>query len=374
MELQNSFTDFLGKIRLTGQQSSDCESAHTELRDRLETDPDWKSRIVDTFLQGSYRRSTVVTTLSEADRVDVDVVVVTNLHEAQYTPRDVVTLLTPFLERNYRGRWEVHDRSICLQIPGTQVELDLVVTSAPSEAVMRMIKSAAVSGQWTLGQDADWKLVEGWEPKAQREVRPELLEQFLRKIAAAPEWKADPLRIPARDLGHWVDTNPLEQIKWTREKNAETDGYFISVVKAIKWWRLRNNLPKYPKGYPLEQLVGELCSDGITSVAQGLTTSLELIAANGSVKPHVADPGVPANDVLARVGDEDYAGFWSITRDAAKKARAALDLSDFGESALAWQGLLGPEFPVPDSAKGGFSPRVAPSTVTTGRFGIERNG
>ena len=118
MELQNSFTDFLGKIRLTGQQSSDCESAHTELRDRLETDPDWKSRIVDTFLQGSYRRSTVVTTLSEADRVDVDVVVVTNLHEAQYTPRDVVTLLTPFLERNYRGRWEVHDRSICLQIPG----------------------------------------------------------------------------------------------------------------------------------------------------------------------------------------------------------------------------------------------------------------
>lgn len=364
MELDNHFTDFLAGIRLTDVQKVDCEAAHTRLRERLEADPDLAPRIVTTFLQGSYRRATVVRPLDQSGRVDVDVVVVTRLHEDNYSPKQVVDLLRPFLNTHYSG-WKEHDRSVRLPAVG-QSEIDFVVTSSPSQAVLEIAKAAAVSGDWTLADDSDWKLVEGWAPTALRgTMGAEMLAKF-RESLSAPELKAEPLRIPSRDLGQWVDTNPLEQIKWTRDKNRATAGRFVNIVKAIKWWRMRNDLPKYPKGYPLEQLVGQVCDNGIGSVAEGIAASFEAIANLGSGRPFVADPGVPGNDVMARVGVEDYAGFWNLARDAARQARAALEAPQVPESALAWRDLLGPEFPVP---AGGFTPRIEPSAPVGGRFG-----
>ncbi|CDL60305.1 hypothetical protein [Klebsiella pneumoniae IS39] len=40
----------------------------------------------------------------------------------------------------------------------------------------------------------------------------------------------------------------------------------------MKWWRQQNSedLPKYPKGYPLEHLIGNALDNGTTSMAQGL--------------------------------------------------------------------------------------------------------
>ena len=54
-------------------------------------------------------------------------------------------------------------------------------------------------------------------------------------------------------------------------------------------------------------------------------------------------------------------------------ARAALGAETLVESVTRWRTLLGPEFPEPPA--GGFTERVAVSTVaTTGRYGLGRFG
>ena len=53
-------------------------------------------------------------------------------------------------------------------------------------------------------------------------------------------WKLDPLEIPDREAQRWERTHPLEQIRWTHEKNRLTNGHFTRVVRAIKEWKRGN--------------------------------------------------------------------------------------------------------------------------------------
>lgn len=110
-------------------------------------------------------------------------------------------------------------------------------------------------------------------------------------------------------------------------------------------------MPEHPKGYPLERLVEECCPDGIESIAEGVTLTLETIAERYSSgrKPRLPSHGVPGLDVLARVPQEDFAAFVRASATAAKVARIALDSDVLEASARGWRELLGPEFPEPAS-------------------------
>lgn len=129
-----------------------------------------------------------------------------------------------------------------------------------------------------------------------------------------PEWKSEPLWIPDRNVGEWTDTNPLQQLIWTRSKNARCNGCYLDTVRAIKWWRqLQDDLPKYPKGYPVEHTVGYCCPDNIQGVGQGVTLSLEKITsefagniARGTL-PELYDHGVDQN-VLRNLSFDEFKG------------------------------------------------------------------
>ena len=166
------------------------------------------------------------------------------------------------------------------------VKLDLVPTSAPSETTQKFFSKARESG-----------------------IRGDFVEQLTReslhriqKAAGIEDWKDESLWIPDRDAAQWDETNPLEQIAWTIEKNANTDGHYVNVVKASKWWRVGGCPGKHPKGYPLEHLVGANCPDGVKSVAEGFTLTMEAIVATYLVNrilnnvPHLADHGVPTHN------------------------------------------------------------------------------
>ena len=84
----------------------------------------------------------------------------------------------------------------------------------------------------------------------------EALEK-INKAVGSTAWQQEPLLIPSRDLRTWIPTHPLEQIRWTIEKNDRTNGHYVNVVKALKWWRKHKPDGEYPKGYPLEHLIGE---------------------------------------------------------------------------------------------------------------------
>ena len=355
MEIPSYFTDFISDITPSTSDKIEYQKRHSVLRARLVEDEVLGPLIVSTFLQGSYRRSTLVRPPPDKN-ADVDVVVVTRIHKDEYTPEQAMNLFVPFLEKYYHDKYEFHDRSICISM--ANVDLDLVITSAPSTSQMGILQSDLVSGITDIvdGQTLDWK--------------------------------SEPLYIPDRERKTWEQTDPLEQIEWTHEKNRRTNGLYVNVVKAIKWWRRNNQeLPKYPKGYPLEHLIGLCCPDNISSIAEGVTLTLERIAkeyrndASTLTSPYIPDHGVPQHNVLRRVSGEDFAAFHEALCESAVLAREAFDAETVGKSAAKWGKLFIKDFPKgpsneddndgpgdPDNPKGGFSPRDEESVIGGGRF------
>ena len=60
MILPSYFNDMLTKIRPSQDLLDQCAEAHTELRETLINDSELQDIVVTTFLQGSYRRSTLI--------------------------------------------------------------------------------------------------------------------------------------------------------------------------------------------------------------------------------------------------------------------------------------------------------------------------
>lgn len=382
MELPSYFTDFLTKIRLRDDQKKDLKSGHKTLRERLESDDAIAPLFVDTFLQGSYRRSTATRPMGEDAKADVDVIVVTSMDSASVEPDDAMNEFVPFMEKWYKGKWEKQGRSMKIEL--SKVKLDLVITSAPSEANRAALKSDSVRTDAELEEAPDWRLVQSWVAPERRSW--DGVGLLLKRAAQEPEWKLEPLLIPDRDVKEWKPTHPLEQIRWTSAKNALCNGHYVNVVKALKWWRLLDRPDTYPTGYPLEHLIGATCPDGITSVAHGVTLTLEAIRdqyrgyIDLKTVPTLCDHGVQHN-VFARITADEFSAFHARVTEAAQWARAALDSTDVTESATKWQKLFGSRFPDgPDRGgdggsggkssgpTGGFTKREGETTLTGGRF------
>jgi predicted nucleotidyltransferase len=384
VELPTYFKDFLSRIRPGDDEVKEYKEGHGTLRSKLLADPVLSPDIVSTFLQGSYRRSTAIQP-ENGKRSDVDVVIVTNFSEDEYTPADAQEKFITFLENDdeYKGRFESNDRSIGIQLD--KVELDLVITSAPSEVDRDALRTATVMTEDTLEEVTDWRLVKSWVPKSNRDAG--WARTFMERAAAEAEWKLQPLRIPDRNLEQWESTHPLEQIRWTSQHNRDCNTHYVNVVKALKWWRRINfSTPKYPKGYPVEHLIGTCCRPGITSVAQGVTETLEgivndyhlTVAALLKQTPVLPDHGVPEHNVFARVYGEDFSLFYDQVKEAAEIAREALDEDDIYLSAKGWRRLFGDRFPEADPPddddgdggdRGGFTPRKNRTEITPSRFG-----
>ena len=375
MELQSDFTDFLQEIRPTQAMLSESKTGHTTLRERLNAEESLQQFLVSDFLQGSYRRSTAVRP-KNGKRSDVDIIVVTNLSESYYTPQKARSLFEPFLEKYYKGKWRTQGRSFGIEL--STVDMDLVITSAPSECDVENLKSEAVTTSDSITSAPDWKLTPSWLSLRSREFN-FAAKAMLEISAKQDEWHLSPLRIPDRDAGFWEDTHPLEQIRVTRDKNKNTSGHFVNVVKSIKWWWLDQlDPPSPPKGFPLERLIGECCPLGITSVAEGITLTLETIiskfgylVANKS-KPILPDYGVQNHDVFKRITVSEFETFCNSVEPAALLAREAYDSTDRTESGNLWRELLGNKFPKPPDDGGtsgkGYTPPVAPAVPGTGRY------
>lgn len=391
MELNSYFSDFLANIRPTDEQRDAAKNGHATLREHLMNDESLSTSIVSTFLQGSYRRATAVRATGDKN-LDVDVVVVTRFKEEEWTAEQAIGAFEPFVKKHYgEDAYELQGRSIGIKL--ADVDLDLVITSAPSEEQEGILKTLSVQESDTVEEVSDWGLVKsiveaqfgGYDASLHRSLSMrDLLEKAV-KSDQESQWKLEPLRIPDRNQKVWQPTHPLEQMKWTWEKNATCNSHYVNIVKAIKWWRsTKEPLPTYPKGYPIEHLIGQMCPNDVTGVADGVTRSLEAIVSTYQLHValesdiHLSDHGVEQN-VFGRVSKEDFAGFYAKICSAASRARTALDEKDTAESARLWRELFGDQFPEykggtggSGGAKGGFTERSGCSSPSSGRFGTER--
>ena len=143
--IQTYFQDFLTNIRLPDNLKKALISAHTELREQLKSDDLTKDLLVESFLQGSYARSTCIKP-APGKKVDVDVIVVTNIDHDTVSAQEAFAIITPFVKKYYQN-YEQQKRSIGISLP--EVDMDLVITAAPSEEVKRAIECAGLSSAFT---------------------------------------------------------------------------------------------------------------------------------------------------------------------------------------------------------------------------------
>lgn len=370
MKVPSYFIDFLAEIRLTQNQINELKTGHKTLRTRLTDDEDLKEIIVSTFLHGSYKRSTAVRPKGES-RSDADIIVVTKLDKDEYTPEEALNLFIPFLDKYYKDKYRIQGRSIGISL--SYVDLDIVPTAAPSESEKGILEKNEASSDFTIDEMLEKYLLN--ESLSQR-TELNSLRMFFEKISSDPQWKIDPLYIPDREAKKWTRTHPIEQIRWTIEKNKKCNSHYINVVKALKWWR-KEKYPEVsqPKSYPLEHFIGQCCPDNIESVAEGVVSVLETIVTNYPIKPFLPDHGVPEHNVFARLTDQDYIEFYNTVCDAAVIAREAYDSDDLTESVNKWRELFGSKFPEPPEKKAinnssqGFTARAEKTTeIPGGRF------
>ncbi len=356
------FSDFLTKIRLTENQINDLIKGHSTLQKRLKEDEKLSDIIVTTFLQGSYRRATA-TRPKNGKRSDVDVIVVTRLDKDKCTPEEAHDQFISFLDKYYKGKYRIQGRSIGIEL--SYVDLDLVVTAAPSEAQENILETDSVITDYALEELNDWILSESWISPEYRKNKFQVFDTSNEK-----EWKTEPLYIPDRNADKWDPTDPLAQIKWTWNKNKECNKHYVNVVKVLKWWRKEDDPDSsHPKSYPLEHLIGQACPSSIQSVAEGVTLTLERIVSDYPTKPVLPDHGVPEHNVFGRLTNEEYNAFYARVKEAANKARQALDEEELATSVEIWRELLGTKFPEPPkNNNNGFSKRDEPTQIGGSRF------
>jgi len=356
MELRQHFSEFLDAIRPTPAQRADARASHLRLRERLAKNAPLDEHIITTFLQGSYRRSTDVRPVGDK-KSDVDVVVVTNMSEARFSPSSALDEFRAFLEEHYSGRYEMQDRS--WGIVDGEVELDLVPTSAPSEAVaesFRELRKADAAVDLGIEQST---IISGILREAAERGR-----RVTAALAKSDEWKDDPLHIPDRERERWQPTHPLFQIDRTAEKNAACDGHFVNIVRCMKWWHLQQAGDVHPRGYPLEAIVFQNCPVGVESVSEGFVLTLEAIRNNykpifdrGGEKPQIWDHGVPTHDVLARMSLAEFRSFYECVALWTPFARRALDETDRDICIDRWVHIFGSSFPGRQDGGGGSGGR-----------------
>ncbi|MGE5506600.1 MAG: SMODS domain-containing nucleotidyltransferase [Actinomycetota bacterium] len=392
MSLATSFESFLSSIRPTAADMEKGRKRHTELRENLLADKPLAAMILHTFLQGSYRRSTILRPTNE-EKMDVDLVVVTTIDERLGTGY-AFDLFKPFVDRHYQGQWKLQGRSIGISLH--DVDLDLVITARPPEPLAKSLatrdhafaafnKLATTPDNWVRRLTGDDDTVEDWFDAKVRTVPAHLragTRQQLAKVAmdSSEEWRKQPLRIPDREAREWQDTHPMAQIEWTRAKNAETNGHFVNIVKAVKCWKREvSGLSKYPKGYPLEHMVGDCCPNDVTTFGDGLRDTLDQMAtkyrrfANAGTVPFLPDHGCADVNVLARLDGDDFQLFHRRIDEARETACRASDCNNDADAAGLWHSLLGASFPLPAlpaaaMPPGGFSERTRQTEVSDGRF------
>ena len=215
--IQTYFQDFLTNIRLPDSLKKALISAHTELREQLKSDDLTKDLLVESFLQGSYARSTCIKP-APGKKVDVDVIVVTNIDHDTVSAQEAFAIITPFVKKYYQN-YEQQKRSIGISLP--EVDMDLVITAAPSEEVKRAIECAGLSSAFTVDD------LSGYQQSLLENYRLDSLERFFESDSTGQQWRAEPLLIPDNVENQWYRTHPLEQIRWN---------YLASSIrKAIRW-------------------------------------------------------------------------------------------------------------------------------------------
>lgn len=302
--LDRHFEKFHRLIALDDGRVERIKSAHLTLRDNVRADGPLSNVLAGLFLQGSYAQSTAI---RPADRTEFDV--------------DVVLAI----DASNRDPWSLS-------------------SLRPPEQLI----------DWVASRLRQCREYEGKVRRKGRCVQIKYAGDFHMDVvpAHAPDGGESGLKIPDAASSEWIKSNPKGYLAWCTTQNRETDGRFTRVTKYMKWWRDNKVALAYrPKSIVLQTLIGkhlprQADSDALalTQVMERMTTEFGTIQFLSSV-PTVDNPSQPGENLAKRWNNEAAFAFGERLRDAARRARSALEERRDAISVELWQQVLGDRFP-----------------------------
>lgn len=288
MELVSDFNALLSSIQPGEDDVSAAKAAHEKVREELRTDDDSKDAHKDTFLSGSYARRTAINDIN-----DVDVIWMLDVDHSVTEPEVLLAWVQSTLAKYYKE---------------TKRQGRSVGANTPDGVWLDIVPAALISND------------------------------------------DGPLWIPDREARVWVQTHPKGQIAGTIAKNKGTHGYFVQVVKLMKFWR--DQLPHEScklKSYILETLIHDTIGSP-SSLAAAVVNLLEGTESkygsyrNTNIMPFIPDPAYPSVNVAKHWKSEDFKAFLAQVKTAAATARSAYDNSDEAASRKLWRQIFGSSF------------------------------
>lgn len=255
MNLPSYFDTFLSSIQPKEERVTAASIAHNTLRTHLSSDETLKYSVDESFLSGSYARSTAIDPIK-----DVDVILVLeekNISEDAKTPspKEVLSSIKASIEAFYNDV-ELRDqrRSIQVKLEDDGICMDIVPAIAP------------------VGKD-------------------------------------EPLWVPDRKLGEWIQSHPSGHLTYTTQRNKETGGNYVLVVKAMKWWKtFKLDEGLTPKSFLLEAMVGLYIPTSSPNALEAFKATVQSLLAGlkdnfeASKVPSIPDPGLPGNCLAISCG------------------------------------------------------------------------
>lgn len=232
--IADAFAVMKSNLEITGLQEQTVSTRQQNVREVIEKD----FTVLDSFLTGSYRRSTMIAPLSEAD-VDIFVVL-----DAKY--------------------WSENGQQVLLD----SVKKSLLKTYTQTPKIRP--DGSAVTITFT-----DFKV--------------DVVPAFYRKGGG--------YLIPSTELGAWISTDPKKHVEiWTAANKAH-GGALVPLIKMIKAWNKSRSLFK---SFHLETIVlTSLTNVTINDYPSGMRFVFD--KAIGLVRQTLADPAGYSADVGAHV-------------------------------------------------------------------------
>lgn len=292
MRLRQAIHELITHLELTPAEQAQASRQHVHLRDGLS-----RTLILDprynTFLTGSYSRSTAIRPLNDIDLFCV----LTRTPDTgpHLTPTAALTRVKTALDAMYHGKTAIRqNRSVHIDFSTTGIGYDVVPAFV----------------------DPDF---------AANEV-------FL---------------IPDKATGRWIRSNPRVHQDLSVQANAATDGELKPLTKALKYWNRRLPRDRQLRSFHLEVMAWSALTAPPDSRADGLLHLFEALATR--IQHPTPDPAHLGGDLDEDLTPDDRRAARRELENAAAHIRRAIDLDAAGAADAAHtllRSLFGEAYPV----------------------------
>lgn len=295
--VSDAFQAFLQNVSLPDSQIESAQRSNNALRNYLANDDYFGRLLLDTFLNGSYARHTVVQPIK-----DVDVIAVVDDGWMEADPSLAMDALRRKLAQRYTDRRTRRQRR-AVKVTLSDIRLDVL-------------------------------------------------------LAVAPDGLEQPLRIPDRELRRWIQTHPKRQLALVKNLGARTNGNYSRLVQLFKAWaRARVAAADRPGSFVLECVVYHALAAHPASFSGSLDQAFAMLLQRVQVwdfgrggllnwgHPVVADPALPDLNVAER-WDHEAADRVRKKLELALRRLEALNRSRWDDTEVHhWRQLFGDPFP-----------------------------